>query len=82
MLEKLHMYIESVHPVTSKGKIHHVLDRVVRVTYDKFIEGQCNHQEYGSGLISQDIIGQKLKPLHKLPEKCPKCDGHGLVADG
>ena len=82
MLEKLYMYAESVCPCSSNLKIHHLLDRIVRLNYDKFIESQHNHSTCGSGAINVQIIGRKILPMHKPAKKCGTCDGHGMVADG
>ena len=81
-LEKLYQYIESVNPVSSKLKIHHLLDRVVWIVYNNFIDGQCYHAKYHHGVKIDDLVGRKIKAMHNPPNKCEKCDGHGMVADG
>ena len=79
-LEKLYQYIESVHPVSSKLKIHHLLDRVVWIVYNEFIEGQCYHSKYHHGGKVSELVGRKIKAMHNPPKKCSECDGHGMVA--
>ena len=80
-LEKLYQYIESVNPVSSKLKIHHLLDRVVWIVYNNFIEGQSYRSRYRHGDKLNALVGQKIKAMHNPPKKCEKCDGHGMVAD-
>ena len=60
----------------SKGKVYYIAKRVGRKTFDfyKFRSMRTGSDKLLSKLAEEKNQYGKLKSVHKLPEKCPKCD--------
>lgn len=79
-LEKLYQYAESVSPVSSELKIHHLLDRIVSMAYDQYVKNQDRSTLY-STQVETNVVGHRIANLHSKTQVCSECKGDGVVPD-